>query len=100
MQLVISGGSFVAQFSTAILLPFVRFSDLTIVTTVVCAILIIGVICLDSVASTCGNLWSVVWAVFRNEWTLHFCTPMPGMFSSIAIDIAYRTDGARVGADV
>ncbi|KIJ63071.1 hypothetical protein HYDPIDRAFT_93254 [Hydnomerulius pinastri MD-312] len=48
---IISGGSFIGRFIAAVILPLIGVIDLTIITTIVCAVLIVGMIWLGTVAS-------------------------------------------------
>ena len=48
---IINAGNFVGRFSAGAVLPYVGVIDLTITTTLICAILIIGMTWLGSVAS-------------------------------------------------
>ncbi|KAG9311904.1 major facilitator superfamily domain-containing protein [Chiua virens] len=78
---IINAGSFLARFMAGIVLPFLGVIDLTIITTFVCAILIIGMIWLGSAASVVvlGLLYG-----FFSGMNIGVMAPMLGLTSDPA----------------
>ena len=98
MQLVvINVGSFISRFAAGTMLPFVGIIDLTIVTAVVCAVLIIGMIWLSSVASVV--VLGVLYGLFSGISV--YCPSMCHHRVCLALDrYRHRDDGTHVGTDV
>ncbi|KAF8547578.1 MFS general substrate transporter [Imleria badia] len=78
---VINVGSFVSRFAAGTVLPFVGVIDLTIVTTVVCGFLIIGMIWLGSVGSVV--VLGVLYGLFSGM-NVAMMAPMLGLTSDPA----------------
>lgn len=97
MQLVIiNAGSFVGRSATGTVLPFVGAIGLTIISTVACAILIIGMIWLSSAASVVvlGLLYGLFSGI--SEWYTLVCTRK--IFSPDRD--RHRDDGTHAGTDI
>ena len=87
-----------SRFAAGAALPYIGVIDLTIITTVICAILIIGMIWLGSVASVV--VLGVSYGLFSG--ISGCCTSLRRRQGCLALDryTRYRHDGAHVWADV
>ena len=96
MQLVImNAGGFVGRFSAGTVLPYVGVIDLTITTTVICAVLIIGMTWLGSVVSVV--VLGVLYGLFSGM--SECCTSVHKR--RLALDrYRYRNDGPHAGVDI
>lgn len=98
MQLVIiNAGNFIGRFAVGTVLRFVGVIDLTIITTIACAILIIGMIWLGSAASVV--VLGVLYGLFGGMSTCWACVRRRKPCLS-PDRYRYRIDGTHVGADV
>ncbi|KAI9568011.1 major facilitator superfamily domain-containing protein [Boletus coccyginus] len=101
---IMNVGSFIARFVVGPVLPYVRVIDLTITTTVICAILIIGMIWLGSVASVVvlGVLYGLFSGINRG-----MMAPMLGLTSDpaelgvrLGVGLAITGFGGLVGSPI